>query len=323
MYPKKCPACGHSNVWRYGWRREREAKFRRYRCNACGHVWESGYIEMWSIPSKLVSPFLRLLRILIDDAEKGINPDEMGWVTIDTETAQELLQTNLCEWNDVRKKIRVKPSCELPDDLAKTDEGIMFRVIPHALKLDDEIRKSWRDEKIRLVAVLAGLTRMVEYANFEVSVEVLISENMYKTGWFSVVRRSAHQLAARAVEELWGKESAKLAINAFRAQRGLDPDGVDEKILEKIERMLRWRDVIKYFDKATLEVLGFMWYVDFLTEKTNIGTPEGEQIVNRSAKTVLGNIGKATENISRILKELEKKPEGMEVNWNGVFCFPG
>jgi hypothetical protein len=285
-----CPKCSSQKVWRYGSRKKGLNVLRKFLCPACGHIWEAEISQVWSVKPDLVNLVVKLMERAVGDVERGTTANDCGWMEFDKKTAEELLETNLCERDEKSSRIRILPSAQLPEDLAELGVTKTFLDIRKAEKVELELEEMWRDQR-RYNAILQGLKRMLESGVRAISPELLRGSEIHAWDWFSLAHKAVNSLVLTAAERMWDNKA-----DMARKLLGEKINGAD--VLEDI---LHWKDVLAKLGRDGVEPLGFLWFADLRLEQVD------DPVANRAAKrALLGCIGeKSLRKIGETLAEMD------------------
>jgi len=291
----ECPKCGFQKVWKYGSRRKELRVLNKFLCTICGYVWEVEAPQVWSVGSELVEPLVKLMERAIGDAEKGMAARERGWAEFDAKTTEALVLTGLCERNGKTGKIRILPSAELPEDLATLGAAKTLLDVRKTENVAHELVGVWRGQG-RYEAVLRGLGRMIE-SGIRVVSPVRLEGEMCSWDWFSLAHQAVNSLVLIAAEEMWRDESEK--VEMARKLLGERVCGAED-----VEKVLRWKNVVRGLGREALEVLGFLWFADMRLQQ--VEDPLGKRVAQR---VLLADVGAET------LKKIEEVLAEMEVSY--------
>ena len=342
---QQCPICEGKKVWKYGVRVTTSGEKRRLLCRNCGHLWEiseddvtheqNDVLKETRVPTELRSYFVEMMRQIVDDIQRGIEPTKAGWCSFPDEVQKRLIRTGLCE--NAKEGIRLVISSKyLPRELARTDEGDIISDIQKALKLKELLSKLATNHELCIGSEYFGLLRMLQTSDFPILATLLFEKGLNANIWFAEAPATAEDLTSTLAKELWGierLEKARLALSNFGAPI-IETDAQPCEHSGKIKEILKWDMVCEVFEHEILESLGFLWYVDFLIGHEEIKYLESIRIVQKSTWEILETLtGKKNQDLEiellEAIKEIEKntmiergEEKSNRTNWHEVIRIP-
>ena len=292
----------------------------KFRCSSCGHVFQRPLIQ--SVREDLVEVILEMLRTFVREMDDGKKPEEAGWTPFNDNILKELKKIDFCEIDYENRVARVNPRYKLPDDIASTDEGILFSDYLKALRVLRTIEKIKCDDKKYRKAIMEGLLRMLKTAQYnfwekeEGTMPIKIRQVILNPQRMRIIRQYAYLLVKELLKTLW---KADTKVEGLEEVTNINSDHY-----MIIKKALKWDKIIEFFCKSKERInmikdLGLIWYIDQEIEREGIEHLGArvlvlERIISRSE----------LENLDKMLEELEKfiSKNSWEVDWSGIFRLP-
>ena len=321
---QQCPICKGKKIWKYGSRVGRKGLSKRLLCRKCGHLWEVleealeqdrvKVTSSASCPDELNDYFKELMGKIVDDIERDIPLEEAGWCLLNEELVKRLLQTGLCEDGEDGIRLVLSSSQNLPRKLTQTDEGDIILDINNAVKLSELLSQLSKDSKLLIGMEYAGLIRMLQTSNFPVLPSTLFEEEINPEIWFTKAPMSAYDLASDLAEKVWGTKSLKDSFNALEDFNLPIPNKEKGAISDKMRKILKWNLVPEIVNSEILEILGFLWYSDFLMINNKIKYLDSSRIVQKNVWDILELLmGKGIQEIEEELFEMNNELESKTI----------
>jgi hypothetical protein len=242
---------------------------------------------------------VKLIERAVGDIERGVVPEDRGWMSFDTEISNGLLQTGLCEREEKSGKVRIVSSVEIPNDLAELGPSRVLKDVRMAETVGQELTQMWRQKKT-CEPVLQGLRGMLSSGIRTVSPERLQEAELCSWEWFSMAHTAIGSLVMTAAEKMWSHDSTRMEV----AKRHC---GEKVPAAQIVEKTLRWKEVVDGLGKDGLEALGFMWFADGRLQ--SVENPIGKRIAQR---VLIKSIGLGSFNM---IEEVVTKAEADYVNY--------
>ena len=257
-----------------------------------------------------VETFKQMLQRFIDDVERGKAVEEAGWV--ETEHGIELLLKSLGLYEGGTQGVRVSLHNPLPADFLKTEEGDIFSDMQLAAKIRELVPKIGRDKSLQTGAEISGFAYMLDASEFPVLSHRLFQEGFSSLDeWHSSASNATPLLTSLAAKKVWGVKSVEEALKplyrsslpAIKVKK--QGEGQDA---DRVRETLKWDEVLGIIDRNTYKVMGFLWYVDYLTILEGIRYPESMMLIQERAwKTLEEKTGKSIRELrNAVIEDIER-----------------
>jgi len=179
-----------------------------------------------------------------------------------------------------------------------------------------------------------GWAHMLEFTDFPVREDRVLDGGFSPSDWFLSVGNASAKLGLLVAEKYWKdceteKEKIKQLLKIpFSGEKSPNTD-----LINQIEKVLRWREVLERLDENTVKVLAFSWIADKLIVLECISCPEAEMTVQKEVWKLLEKllekdkstlIAMITMMVSRV-KEIKDRIQWKEIDvadWAEIIQLP-
>lgn len=179
-----------------------------------------------------------------------------------------------------------------------------------------------------------GWAHMLEFTDFPVREDRVLDGGFSPSDWFLSVGNASAELGFSVAEKYWKdskteKEKIKqlLKIPSYRTK------SPSSDLINQIEKVLRWKDVLERLDETTVKVLAFSWIADELMVLECISCPEAEVNVQKEVWKLLEKLlekdkltlVEMTRNTVSRVKEIKDRIEWKEIDvadWAEIIQLP-
>lgn len=253
-----------------------------------------------------------LLLHVVDDVQKGILLNDAGWVHVDQSLARNLSEAGLCNVDErgARVSTAILSHSELERRLDEEGQYLfsIFGDIMSASELEQMLNKIVNESGHYVFSV--GLERMLQNSEFPIAPERAIQKGVAPDEWQTQVAAAIPGLALMVAKRFWDVKSWKVVLSRLKAMNLPAPEikELESEQFERIKGVLSWKTVIENMDEEPSEVLGLVWYADFLVGIKRIQAPEGIAIVQKRAWSIIEkNIGKTSAEIKKEIDDMTEK----------------
>lgn len=270
----------------------------------------------------------RMFEVLFDDLSSAISEEEAGWRAPNQfgimQTVQSgLLSSAIIERNskgevrlnfkNYRTRQELKRTFTLQNDQleyflnAKTDE-IKVNKAQETLNQITEIVQQSPSSWTYIVAL--GWWKMLESSGMPALIDDLLNEGFSPEDWTIKAVRSSSELALGVSQKLGEIDEFNDAINFLRQIKiPIDditlPSPVDQDDVQRVKKILKWRDIEEELTEPVIKTLGFSWFSFSVLDSANLFPLSNESII-KLYKVIWDAIEKLLgESKSELLNELE------------------
>ena len=179
-----------------------------------------------------------------------------------------------------------------------------------------------------------GWAHMLEFTDFPVCEDRVLDGGFSPSDWFLSVGNASAELGFSVAQKYWKdskteKEKIKQLLK-IPSNRTKSPSS---DLINQIEKVLRWRDVLERLDETTVKVLAFSWIADKLMVLECISCPEVEVNVQKEVWKLLEKLlekdkltlVEMTRNTVSRVKEIKDRIEWKEIDvadWAEIIQLP-
>jgi hypothetical protein len=129
---------------------------------------------------------------------------------------------------------------------------------------------------------------MLESTDFPVREDRVLDGGFSPPDWFLSVGNASAELGFSVAERFWkGCETEKEKIKQLLKIHTNRTKSPSSDMVNQIEKVLRWREVLERLDETTVKVLAFSWIADRLMVLECISCPEAEVIIQKEVWKLL------------------------------------
>ena len=280
------------------------------------------------IDSSTIEVIERMFEVLFDDLSSAMSEEEAGWRAPNQfgimQTVQSgLLSSAIIERNskgevrlnfkNYRTRQELKRTFTLQNDQleyflnAKTDEIKVNKAqetLNQIIEIVQQSPSSWT------YIVAFGWWKMLESSGMPALIDDLLNEGFSPEDWTIKAVRSSSELALDVSQKLGEIDEFNDATNFLRQIKiPIDditlPSPVDQDDVQRVKKILKWRDIEEELTEPVIKTLGFSWFSFSVLDSANLFPLSNESII-KLYKVIWDAIEKLLgESKSELLNELE------------------
>jgi len=276
---------------------------------------------------------IELMRHFIDDIRNGVSPSEAGWVKKTPEVGK--LHPELIEERNGNIRILIKEdiSSSLRRLMGFPDREEVMRLAD--LCLDMSRMGEARDLLVNVVqrfedspqlewsAVALGWQEMLTNIGGCVALDQVLEAGFNAVQWHKEAPKVSTELALSVARKWCNLEQTNIEELSKTLSLGLEYSSVNPEIVERVMRVLEWKQALKEFTKEESEALGLLWFSDKLLRSKGVFLPEVLfSVKEKTWKLISGRIGEeeteVMEKVDRMIDKLSnssRRSNVVTVNW--------
>lgn len=276
-----------------------------------------------------------LLLHFVDDVEKGLPPQDAGWIIKEKTEVDDPNNLDLYEKDGKRVKIVFRPLPKQVITQISYDKRWLAEIHAEMIKaitVEKEIIDMVEDKNLHPAIVFVGWKKMLENSNFPVVVDRVVKEGISTDEWYTQIHSAAKDLSLF----LMNKWCNTLDFENSMQRLGISMvEQITQANIEKIKRILSWNKVVTVMDWEVAFALGVVWYVDTLRLTNDFQYSEGIMYVQRKtwmllAKNLKTEVNIIREKVRNIVEKIEattSEKDRLEqvykiANWNNIIRLP-
>lgn len=182
--------------------------------------------------------------------------------------------------------------------------------------------------------VSVGWTQMLASTDFPVPVDRVLDAGFSPPDWFLSTGKASAELGS-SVAGRWWKDcnSKKEKVEQLLGIPSEKSESLNSDMINRIEKVIRWREVLKQLDEIGVKVFAFTWVADRLMVLEDISCPEAEveiqkevwilleKLLKNEKELLIGTIDKMVSKM-REIKETIGRMEVEVADWAEIVRLP-